>query len=134
MIRAAARWLLSLFYLAAGVLHLLIPGPFLQIMPAWVPTPHFVVLATGMAEICGAIGLAQPFSPRLRRVAAIGLALYAVCIFPANIQHFAMDMARSDGGLGLGYHLPRMIAQPVIVWLALWAGEATDWPFPRRTG
>jgi hypothetical protein len=24
--------------------------------------------------------------------------------------------------LGLGYHIPRMIAQPVLIWLALWTG------------
>ena len=133
VIRPATRWLVALFYLTAGLLHLLRPDPFLQIMPAWVPQPEQVVLATGLAEIVGAVGLAQPLSSPLRRAAAVGLALYAVGVFPANIHHFALDMAREDGGLGLADHVPRMFAQPVIVWLALWAGEVTDWPFPRRT-
>lgn len=133
MIRPATRWVLAVFYLVAGLLHLLLPAPFLQITPTWVPMPQLVVLATGVAEVAGAFGLVQAFSAPLRRAAAIGLALYAVCVFPANIHHFALDMAREGGGLGLGYHLPRMIAQPIIVWLALWAGEVTDWPFPRRT-
>ena len=62
----------------------------------------------------------------------IGLAIYAVCVFPANINHFALDMAQPDGGLGLGYHLPRMFAQPILVWLALWTGGVTNWPFARR--
>ena len=44
-----------------------------------------------------------------------------------------MDLAREDGGAGLAYHVPRMVAQPIIVWLALWVGEVTNWPFPRRT-
>jgi hypothetical protein len=30
-----------------------------------------------------------------------------------------IDMERADGGLGLAYHIPRMIAQPVIIWLAI---------------
>jgi hypothetical protein len=47
-------------------------------------------------------------------------------VWPANINHFIMDLARSDGGLGLAYHVPRMIAQPVIIWLALWVGESID--------
>ena len=64
---------------------------------------------------------------------AIGLALYAVGVFPANINHFAMDMGRPDHGWGLAYHIPRMIAQPVLVWLALWAGAVIDWPFRPRT-
>jgi hypothetical protein len=43
-----------------------------------------------------------------------------------------LDMAKPGHGLGFGYHIPRLMAQPLIIWLALWAGEATDWPFTRR--
>ena len=131
--RASLRWVLALLYAAAGCLHLAVPEPFLSITPTWVPWPEEVVLWTGIAEIAGAIGLIQPISAPLRRYAAYGLALYAVCVFPANINHFAIDMARDDGGAGLAYHVPRMMAQPIIVWLALWAGEVLDWPFSRRT-
>lgn len=131
MTRAFLRYLLAAFYLAAGVIHITSPAPFLSIMPHRVPAPQHVVLWTGLAEILGAAGLAQWFSPSLRRAAAIGLALYAVCVFPANINHFILDMAKADGGLGLGYHIPRMFAQPVIVWLALWVGNVTEWPFGR---
>lgn len=120
MIRIGLRWLLAAFYLLAGVVHLVKPAPFLTIMPGWVPAPEAVVLWTGVAEILGAIGLVQPISPRLRRAAGWGLALYALCVWPANINHFIMDMGRADGGLGLAYHIPRMIAQPVIIWLAIW--------------
>jgi uncharacterized membrane protein len=101
-------------------------------MPGWVPAPYAVVLFTGVAEILGAIGLVQPFSPRLRRAAAWGLALYALCVFPANINHFAIDMTKPDGGLGLAYHVPRMFAQPAIIWLALWLGDCL--PLGRRRG
>ena len=89
-------------------------------MPTWVPAPEAVVWFTGVAELAGAIGLLQPWSPKLRRAAGWGLAAYAVCVFPANIVHFIRDMARPDLGLGLGYHVPRMLLQPVLVWLALW--------------
>jgi len=130
--RTAVRWLFAVFYAFAGYKHIADPAPFLKIMPPWVPAPEATVFWTGVAEIFGAIGLAQPWSDAGRRAAAIGLALYAVCVFPANINHFAMDMARADGGWGLAYHVPRMIAQPLIVWLALWAGGVTDWPLHRR--
>ncbi|HCB79054.1 hypothetical protein A3718_13990 [Erythrobacter sp. HI0019] len=132
MIRGVLRWVLAAFYAAAGYLHLVRPEPFLSIMPSWVPAPETVVLWTGVAELLGAAALVQWASPRLRRAGAIGLAAYAVCVFPANIHHFALDMARGDGGLGLGYHVPRMFAQPLLVWLALWAGGTTDWPLRRR--
>lgn len=130
MIRTGAIWLLAVLYAVAGYFHITNPAPFLNIIPAAVPWPAAMVLWTGIAELLGAAGLVQPWSKPLRRAAGIGLALYALCVWPANINHFSMDMARGDGGgLGLSYHIPRMIAQPLIIWLALWASEATNWPF-----
>lgn len=130
MARAVTRWVLALLYALAGVLHLLLPRPFLGIMPTWVPAPELVIALTGVAELAGAAGLLQPWSPALRRAAGWGLAAYAVCVFPANIVHFIRDMARPDNGLGLGYHVPRMFVQPVLVWLALWVGQVV--PFRAR--
>jgi len=120
MIKAGLRALLAVFYAFAGYAHLVRPDPFLAITPDWVPFPEAVILWTGVAEIAGAIALLQPFSARLRRAGGIGLALYALSVWPANINHFAMDMVRDDGGLGLAYHVPRMIAQPLLIWLVLW--------------
>jgi uncharacterized membrane protein len=59
----------------------------------------------------------------------VALAAYALCVWPANFQHMMLDMARADHGLGLWYHLPRLAAQPLLIWLAVWVGEAIDWPF-----
>ena len=130
--RSTLRLLLGVAYLVAGYFHWVAPGPFVSVTPDWVPAKELVVLATGIAESLGAIALLQPWSGALRRAGGIGLALYAVCVFPANIHHFALDMARADGGLGLAYHIPRMALQPVLVWLALWTGGVTNWPFARR--
>ena len=123
MIRTGLRLLLAAFYAFAGIMHLVAPAPFVSITPPQVPMPEAVVFWTGIAEIAGALALAQPFNLRLRQAAGIGLALYALCVWPANINHFAMDLAREDGGLGLAYHVPRMFAQPVIIFWALWAGD-----------
>ena len=136
MAKAVTRAVLALFYAVAGYLHIASPAPFLLITPPWVPEPAAVVFWTGIAEIAGAAGLLQPFSTRLRRAAGVGLALYALCVWPANMHHFAIDLASANsgatGGLGLAYHVPRMIAQPLIIWLALWAGEVTRWPLARN--
>lgn len=129
MLRQILRYVLAGLYFLAGILHLVTPAPFLTITPGWVPFPGAVIALTGIAELLGAAGLAQGASLQLRRAAAIGLALYAVCVFPANINHFIQDMARTDHGLGLAYHVPRMFVQPLLVWLALWTGGVTDWPF-----
>ena len=121
--RLGLRVFLALAYGLAGLAHLVRPAPFLTITPDWVPLPEAVIFWTGMAEIAGAMALLQPFSKPLRQAAGLCLALYALCVWPANINHFAMDMAREDSGLGLAYHVPRMMLQPVLIWLALWVGE-----------
>ena len=131
MIRTALRWLLALLYAYAGYRHIVDPAPFLRITPDWVPFAEGVILWTGVAEIAGAVALVQPLSRRLTQAGGIGLALYALCVWPANINHMVMDLASPDGGWGLAYHIPRMIAQPLLIWMALWVGEVTDWPFRR---
>ncbi|KHK92459.1 membrane protein [Novosphingobium malaysiense] len=115
-------------YAVAGILHIAAPAPFVSIVPPWVPAPAAVVALTGVAELAGAAGLLQRFSRGLRKAAAWGLAAYALCVWPANVQHMLIDLARPDQGLGLAYHIPRLAFQPVLIWWALWAGGVTDWP------
>jgi uncharacterized membrane protein len=124
--RAGLRWLLALVYFAAGVMHLLRPAAFLAITPPWVPLPALVIMATGICEILGAIGL---LLPRWRWWAGVMLALYAVAVFPANIHHAVNGVAVGGTVLGWGYHLPRLLFQPVFVWWALFAGGVVDWPW-----
>ena len=134
MIRSGLRGLLALFYLIAGVAHLRSSGGFLAITPGWVPFPEFVVAFTGVAEIAGAIGLMIPRAAITwaRPAAGIGLALYALCVWPANFNHALNNIPLGGETISWWYHGPRLAAQPLIIWLALWAGEATDWPFRRR--
>lgn len=132
MIRIALRWFLGTAYAAAGLLHIAVPRPFVAILPDWVPAPAIVVLGTGCAELVGAAGLLQPWSRDLRRAAGWALALYALCVWPANFHHLALDLAKPGHGLGLAYHVPRLLAQPLIIWLALWTSEVTTWPFARQ--
>ena len=128
-IRPIARLLLAAAFLAAGLLHLLVPAPFLTITPAWVVFAPQVIALTGVAEIAGAAGL---MVPRLRRAAGIGLALYSVCVFPANIRHAIIDLGLAHPLLGWAYHGPRLLFQPVIVWGCLWAAGVIDWPLRNR--
>jgi uncharacterized membrane protein len=131
MMRQALCFLLAMFYLAAGILHLYSPAPFLKITHDWVPYPEFIVAFTGVAEIAGAVGLLLPrtWIGWARPVAGIGLALYALCVWPANFYHALYLPDHAVGVLGWGYHGPRLAAQPPIIWLALWVGEVVDWPF-----
>lgn len=124
--REGLKWSLVALYTVAGVAHLQRPKGFELIVPDWVPHPHEVVLATGVAELFGAIGL---LLPRTRRWAGLGLAAYAVAVYPANIKHAVEHVVISGVQLGLGYHIPRLLFQPVLVWAALFAGRVIDWPF-----
>ena len=128
--RIVLRWVLASFYMIAGIFHVAWPAPFLTITPGWVPMPELVIFVTGVCEIAGAIGL---LNPRVRRMAGIGLALYAVAVFPANIKHAMIDMASNHPSLGLWYHIPRFALQPVLVWAALFSSTIVTWPFgPKR--
>ena len=129
--RAVARWLLAALYLTAGIFHVTRPQPFIAITPQWVVWPDTVIMLTGLAELAAVPALLQPWSKPLRRAAGVGLALYAVCVYPANVNHMLIDLAKPDHGLGLAYHIPRLLAQPLVVWAALWAGEVIDWPWRR---
>lgn len=129
MTKTVLRIILAIFYFAAGIAHLRSPAGFITITPDWVPFPEFVVLMTGIAEIAGAVGL---FIPRFRKAAGVGLALYAVCVWPANFNHALNDIMIGGVDLGWSYHGPRLAFQPVLIWLALWVGEVIDWPFRKR--
>ncbi|WP_255326293.1 DoxX family protein [Sphingobium sp. EM0848] len=128
--RRIARVVLAAAYAFAGVAHLARPGGFVAITPEWVPMPELVVALTGMAEIAGAAGL---MLPPLRKAAGMGLALYALCVWPANFHHALSDIPLSGVHLSWWYHGPRLALQPVIIWWALWASGAIDWPFARRS-
>lgn len=127
--RRASIFALALAYFVAGVAHLRSPATFLAIMPGWVPFPREVVLGTGLCEIAGAVAL---MTQRLRYAAGVMLALYALCVYPANIKHAVDGVAIGGTRLGLWYHIPRLALQPVLIWWALHAGGVIGWPFRER--
>ena len=123
------RWVLALFYLAAGIVHLSMPNTFMPVMPDWVPAPYQIILFTGLCEVAGSIGL---IIPRTRWLAGLMLGLYAVAVFPVNIKHAFYGPAVFGLPNSWLYHGPRLLLQPVLVWWALYVGRVSDWPFGRR--
>lgn len=118
--RRIARLLLAAFYALAGVAHLIFTDAMVRITPTWVPMAHAVVLATGVCELLGAYGL---LTRRWRVAAGWAFAIYALCVYPANVNHAMIDL-RSGTGLSAWYHVPRLLLQPLIIWWALWASGA----------
>jgi uncharacterized membrane protein len=123
--RRWARYVLALFYALAGVGHLVAVDAVVGIVPPWVPQPHLVVIVTGLCELAGAAAL---LGTRLRSAAGWAFAAYALCVWPANVQHAILDLSRGTG-LPIWYHAPRLALQPVIIWWSLWASGAIDWPW-----
>ena len=101
--RLFLRLTLAIFFLIAGLGHLLMPGPYLAIMPPYIPWPKAMVALSGGVEIFGALGGCLPTT---RKAAGWFLIALLVLVFPANIQ------AISNGMVIGGYAIP--------VW-ALWA-------------
>lgn len=123
------RWILIVFYGLAGIGHFVVIDAILKIVPDFVPYPRAVVFVTGACEIVGAMAL---MTNSLRRAAGIAFALYAVCVFPANIKHTVMALDVPGLPSSLWYHVPRLLAQPVIVWAALFCVDIVRWPLVSR--
>lgn len=125
------RFVLAAFYIAAGVAHLIAPEKLLAITPSWVPFAAQIVLVTGICEIAGAIALV---TKPLRWWAGVAFALYALCVWPANIKHALEGIDLPPIPNSWLYHGPRLMFQPVLIWWALYCAGVIDWPGRRDKG
>jgi uncharacterized membrane protein len=123
--RLVLRIFLALFYFVAGFFHLYATDGFVSIVPDWVPYPYIIVIITGYCELLGAAAL---MTSRLKKLAGIMLALYAFCVFPANIKHAIQNIPVDGVLLGWSYHAPRLALQPILIWLPLFCSELINWP------
>ncbi len=132
-VRAAMRWVLAAFFVAAGIAHLSVPGTLLTITPDWVPFAPQVIFVTGLCELAGAAALV---TRPLRHWAGMALALYSLCVWPANIKQALDGIVLPPIPDSWWYHGPRLAMQPVIMWAALFSAGVIDWPFAalRRRG
>jgi uncharacterized membrane protein len=76
----------------SGVVHLVKPEVYEPLMPAWVPAHREVILASGVAELACALGMALP---RTRGVAGWASALLLLGVWPGNLK-MALDSNRSS--------------------------------------
>ncbi|MCK1301683.1 DoxX family protein [Bradyrhizobium sp. 24] len=129
--RAVMRFVLAAFYIVAGIAHLRVPDKLLAITPAWVPFATQLILITGVCEIAGAVALV---TKPLRWWAGVALALYALCVWPANIKHALEGIDLPPIPNSWLYHGPRLALQPVLIWWALYCAGVVDWPWRRDKG
>src|SRR5678816_3369204 len=115
--KSILRWALTVFMVGAGANHFINPEMYLAMMPAELPAHELLVYISGVAEICGGLGLILPAT---RKLAAWGLVALYLAVFPANLN-------MAINGLPLGsHHLPawalwgRLPLQVVLIAWAFW--------------
>ncbi len=107
-------------YVVAGVMHLLAPNVFAQIVPPWLPRPLALVYLSGVAEVLLGLGV---LVPRTRRRATQGLIALLVAVFPANVYMATHDVTLT--GVLEGFRDPSeavlWVRLPLQGVLVLWA-------------
>jgi len=111
------RYALALLFFVAGLLHLVLPAPYLRIMPPGLPEPALLVALSGVAEMAGGVGLLLPAT---RRWAVWGLLALLLAVFPANISMLSRQAELGLPALALWARLP---LQPLLMWAVWRAGR-----------
>jgi len=117
MVKLILRWLLTVAMVAAGINHFVSPDTYIAMMPDALPAHRVLVYLSGIAETASGLGLILPAT---RKLAAWGLILVFVAVFPANL-----NMALNDVPLG-GSSIPswalwaRLPLQLVFIAWAWW--------------
>ena len=92
-------WVMALAYILAGFNHLLNPEFYLRIMPPGLPSPEWLNLFSGLAEIVLGVFVLEP---RIRVLAAWGIIALLIAVFPANVYLALHDVGAEGPGSGLG--------------------------------
>ncbi|HET6528592.1 MAG TPA: hypothetical protein VFG39_07550 [Balneolaceae bacterium] len=77
------KYLIAAIFITAGVFHFIKPQPFAGIIPDFIPYHLALVYISGVAEILGGAGILWH---QTEAIAAWGLIILLVAVFPANIN------------------------------------------------
>ena len=116
--KTLSRYVFAILFVGGGFLHFAIPDFYLKIMPDYFPVDWRLPLVnvSGVAEIVlGALLMFRDF----QRVAAWGLILLLIAVFPANIYAYQhrQELAPQIPGI---VHLARLPAQGLLILWAYW--------------
>lgn len=105
---------LAVLFAISGMLHLLTPRRFEQIVPRPLPGKRALVYLSGAAELGCAAGLVAPATRRAAGLASAGL---LVAVFPANVQ-MALDVFTGRGRVARLLAAARLPLQAPLVAIA----------------
>lgn len=123
LIKTVLRWVLTVFFVGAGVNHFINPPPYLGMMPAELPaSTHLpLVYISGVFEILGGLGLILPAT---RRLAAWGLIALLFAVFPANVNMAINHLKLGDTDVPTWALWGRLPLQAVLIAWAWWFTRA----------
>ena len=81
-LKISSVYIMSIFYASVGIDHFRRPEWYVEIVPPFLPYKLELVLISGVAEVILGFML---LSPKMRFLAANGLILLLVLVYPANI-------------------------------------------------
>lgn len=107
-------------FTVSGIVHLVKPQVFEPLMPKQLPAHRELIVASGVAELACAAGLALPLT---RRWAGYASAALLVAVFPGNIT-MALDARRSPNAVYRAGTLARLPLQLPLIRGALRAARS----------
>ncbi len=111
-------WVMAAFYVVAGANHFANPDFYLPMMPPYLPGHLGLVYLSGLAELI--LGVAV-LVPRLQGLAAWGVILLLIAVFPANIHIALHNVPLGGAAVGAGvWNWVRLPMQGVLIAWAWW--------------
>ena len=111
--------ILGIFFINVGIGHFVEPEWFEPIVPDILGDPTFWVLITGAMEIALGAGL---IVPQTRKFSSILMVLFLVAIYWANLNMWINDIPLEGKTFATIWHVIRLLAQVLMILIALWVG------------
>jgi len=113
-----ALWFVIAWFFLGGLAHFAFTELEASIVPPQVPDAVDVVLATGVLELAGAVGLLLPWT---RRLAGWGLFVLTLAVTPANI--YMLHAHGQFPSVPVWLLWLRLPLQVLLLWLIVWGSR-----------
>ena len=120
LLKKITVYIMSILYISVGVKHFTNPDFFLAIVPPFLLFKIEIVYLSGIAEIL--LGLCLIFK-KTRKIAAIGILILLILVFPANIYLYISDLPQEILNISKDQAMIRMPFQIPLIILALWHSQ-----------
>jgi uncharacterized membrane protein len=112
MLKLLSLFIMSAFYIFAGISHFRKPKFYTSITPPWVPAPEKVNTLVGVIEIV--LGTALLFSAT-QYYAAYCIIILLIAVFPANLYHYQLAKIKQK------QEIATLLRLPIQILLIYWA-------------